>query len=583
MTILFENLTKIYNGKIIFENISGRVNKGDKVGIIGKNGIGKTTLIKIIMGFEERDGGDISFSPEGIGFSYLTQNADFNEASTVYEEISKIKNIKSSLNSSKYGSILKKRIREIGFDESYYNIPVSRLSGGEKTRLSILKMLLEDSEILVFDEPTNHLDMETIKWLEEFLMKIDKTIIIISHDRLFLDNTVNKIFEMERNLLKEYRGNYTSYREQREIEIKNQQTSYEKQEREINHLKKVINERKNWYESAHKAAGQNDFLRSKSKKHVNVLRTKEKMLQRIEDNRIEKPRSEMAAAFNIINGQKQEKRLPEYLIRAKGIDKSYGKKRVLQEVSFSVKRGNRIALIGKNGSGKTTLFKLITGQEKRDKGEIYINPLAKIGYFSQELEGLDLNSSILEEMLKSGEQPQNIRLLLGCLLFRGEDVHKKIENLSMGEKCRAAFAKLILSNPDIIMLDEPTNYMDIISREKIEEALENYNGTLILVSHDRYFIKKIADRIFEIHDSKLEIYEGDFEYFMEKKAHNEIAQEITDYSKIKNEISRLECEIAFIFGKLDDLKISPDEKQDLNTRFITISKKLHELKSSIGL
>lgn len=585
MSIVFKNISKIYNGKVIFEKISGRINDGEKLGIIGSNGVGKTTLLRILMGLEDKDSGEISYTPENISFGYLNQYTQFEDNTTVYEELSKsgLISIGSSFNNDSYKSKLKKALLQVGFMEKDFNQLASNLSGGEKTKLSICKMLMGNYDVMVFDEPTNHLDMDTIKWLEGFVNDISKTIIIISHDRQFLDNTVEKIFEMKHDSINDYKGNYSEYKIQKEYEIKCQQREYEKQESDIKHLKEVISDRKIWFHSAHKAAGQNDFLRAKSKKHVKVMRAKQRQLERIEENRVKRPEKDSLAAFEYLAKEGFEnKKLPEYLIQAESLCKGFNKKVIFENTSFDIKRGDRIALIGKNGSGKSTLIRIILGEVGYEKGYISKNPSLKIGYFSQELDNLDFTKGILDEILGEGIPVQSARLVLGSLLFRGENVYKRIDVLSMGEKCRVAFAKLILSGADMLILDEPTNYMDIVSREKIEEVLEDYTGTVLFVSHDRYFVKRTGNRIFEIEDKKIKIYEGDYEYYIIKKSEEEKKKSSTlDYNNIRDEISRLECEIAFLSGKLGDSKLSFEEKTELNNRFIETSRRINEYKKLI--
>ncbi|MDF2674786.1 MAG: hypothetical protein K0R09_3054 [Clostridiales bacterium] len=585
MSILFKNISKIYNGKVIFEKISGRISDGERIGIIGINGVGKTTLLRILMGIEIKDSGEVSYIPEDLRFGYLNQYTQFEDNVTVYDELYKsgLIYIDSSFNTDSYKNKLKRTLFEVGFNEKDFTQLASSLSGGEKTKLSICKMLIQNSDVLVFDEPTNHLDMEGIKWLESFLNAINKTIIIISHDRQFLDNTIEKIFEMKHDSITEYKGNYSEYKIQKENEIRCQEREYEKQERDIKHLKEVIIDRKAWFESAHKAAGQNDFLRAKSKKHVKVMRAKQRQLERIEENKIKRPEKDSLAAFEYLaKGALKGKKLPEYLIQGENLYKSFGKKVVFENASFDIKRGERIALNGRNGSGKSTFIKMIIGEEDFEGGYINVNPSLGIGYFSQELENLNFNNSILDEILEQGVPVQSARLVLGSLLFRGEDVYKKIEVLSMGEKCRVAFAKLILSGVDMLILDEPTNYMDIVSREKIEEVLQEYMGTVLFVSHDRYFVKRAANRIFEIEDSKIKIYEGDYEYYTSKKVEDEKKKGVgMDYDNIRDEIRRLECEIAFISGRLGDTRLSYDEKEDLDRRFIETSRSINEYRKLI--
>ena len=305
--------------------------------------------------------------------------------------------------------------------------------------------MVKDFDFLILDEPTNHLDLKSYDWLEQFVQKLNKPLLIISHDRFFLDNTVNKIWELTRRGLKVYEGNYTVYRRQKEIEQINQEKEYEKQETKIKHLKQVIDERKGWYHKAHKSAGQNDFYRSKAKKHAQVLKAKEKELERIESNKLEKPEKAVSPAFEVINKSIIGQKFPPFLIQGRNLSKSFPEKVIFEDISFDIKRYDRVALIGPNGSGKTTLLKMVCGIDNQYGGELGINPSVKIGYFAQELDNLKTESTILDNCLVEGATVNEARLLLASLLFRGEAVYKKVSNLSMGEKGRVAFAKLVLS------------------------------------------------------------------------------------------------------------------------------------------
>lgn len=585
MTIMFKDLVKIYNGKTIFENISGKINDGDKVGIVGVNGVGKTTLIKILVGEEYSDSGKIEFMPNGMSIGYLKQNQAFNEEITINETITKCINSNLSCNSSSYEKKLKRLLSNSGFSERDLNKKVSKLSGGEKTKLSLSITLANNPDLLILDEPTNHLDVETIKWLESFISKLDKTIIIISHDRLFLDNTVNKIFEMHCDKIEEYSGNYSDYKYQKDIMIKNNHKEFSKQQHEIKHLEKVIEEKRQWFEKAHRAAGKNDHLRKLAAKHMSAVWSKEKKLDKVLENKIDRYKDDTPAAFYLINkNNKDMSKLPNYLIKINRLKKSFRNKIIFDNASMNLKKGDKAALIGPNGCGKTTLLKILVGDEKPNSGTVSVNPSLKIGYFSQELESLNYENTILDEIISQKVSINDARLMLGSLLFKKEDVFKIICNLSMGEKCRVAFAKLLLSGNDILILDEPTNYMDIVSKENIEEVLNQYEGTILFVSHDRYFIKSFATKILEIENHKINTYDGNYDYYLNKKIEEQKKDACAiDYEEIKTEIIKLECEIAFLSGKLSEVNLTEDLKLQLNNEFISTAQKLNEYKKVIAL
>lgn len=580
MNLSFSGLSKGYEGKIILENIKGQITDGDKIGLIGANGVGKTTLVKILTGGEERDAGEISYSPTYIKTLYLPQNPKFDKGLSVYEDIVKFLFQWARNNNSNHVDdidvLAKTALNRVGLGEEMWSRQAINLSGGEKTKLVLSRMFVCNFDFLVLDEPTNHLDMESYEWLEDFIKSLDKPMLIVSHDRFFLDNVVNTIWELTPSELKVYQGNYTNYKLQKEIETKNITKEYHKQQTKIQQLKAVISDRENWYHKAHKSAGQNDYLRARAKKHASTLKAKKTQLERLEKEKIEKPRKEISPAFDVINKNIMGRKFPRFLIQGKNISKSFGENQVLKDISFNVERGDRIAVIGANGSGKTTLLKTICGIYDDYSGSLKINPSVNIGYFSQELENLDYEATILDDVLKEGATLQETRLLLACLLFRGNAVFKKIGNLSMGEKGRVAFAKLILSGANLLVLDEPTNYMDIQSKEKVEEALEEFQGSIIFVSHDRYFINRLANRIFLIDNKKLSVFEGNYEYYLSKSRKGKIEQEKEkQHRDIAESIMKMELELAYLGGKLDQT-IDEEEKEELNRRYLEVARKLNQ-------
>lgn len=580
MNIIFENLYKDYSGKEVFSSISGRINEGERVGLIGINGVGKTTLAKLLEGVEEYEQGSIKYSPSYIKIVYMNQSLEVDKERTVYQELYEIFK-KQGLENSRASVETEKTLSKFELKKDIWQNSIYRLSGGEKTRLLLCRALAEDFDLLILDEPTNHLDVESIQWLEKFINKLNKTLVIISHDRYFLDKTANKIWELSKNELREYEGNYSAYKAQKEIELRNTMKEYDKQQAKIEHLEDIINERKNWFLRAHKAAGQDDFRRAKSKKHVSIMRAKEKELERTLENKVERPKSDAAACFEILNKNIINTRLPQYLIQISDLNKSFEDRTIFSNASFSLKRGDRTALVGSNGSGKSTLFKIICGFDKEYQGNISVNPSVKIGYFAQELEGLNYEKSILDNVLYEGYTQGEARLLLACLLFRGEAVFKTVKNLSMGERCRVAFAKLILSGANVLVLDEATNYMDIVSKEKIEEMLLEFQGSILFVSHDRYFVKKLANNIAAIEDKKVVNYIGGYEEYLNSKEDKKLKSSLNkDYQDIKDNIFKLECTLAFLSGRFNE-KLTVEEKERLNDEFIKIAREINILKSKL--
>lgn len=573
MSLLFYELGKSYHGKAVFANISGEINRGDKIGLVGANGIGKTTLARLLAGLEACDAGQIEYSPARLKVLYIEQHPAFNPRSSVYETIYQAAS--GNRQAGDVQTLIKKSLQTVGLSEDKWFQRTGSLSGGEKTKLALGKIMVADFDLLILDEPTNHLDAEGCLWLEELVGRVVQPLLIISHDRFFLDRTANRIWELNNRGLTSYTGNYSAFRMQKELELKNTAREYGKQQAKIKHLNRVINERRNWYQSAHQAAGQSDFYRSKAKKHVNVIKAKQKELARLETNKIDKPVKPVSPAFGIINKGVLGKKYPPYLAQIKDLGKSFGSEVILRDISFQIKRGDRIALIGANGAGKTTLLKTICGLDKDHTGSVTVNPAVKTGYFAQGLEHLDEQATILDNVLQQETSAGEARLLLANLLFRGDEANKKIAGLSMGERGRVAFARLILSGADLLILDEPTNYMDIQSRETIEAVLEEFKGILLFVSHDRYFIHRVANRVFTIAGQKLTIYDGNYDYYL-AKCREQRAQDHTgaEFGRLTDNIRRLECELAFLGARLNE-PMAEQEKSRLSEKYLSIARELN--------
>lgn len=585
MNLNFNNLSKGYEGKMILENIGGQVNDGDKIGLIGANGAGKTTLVNILTGREIRDAGDISYSPSYINTLYIEQYPKFEPGITVYQDIIKFLSQPEYYkdgyrNSEETEAMARAALNKVGLGEEQWDRDAESLSGGEKTKLILSRMLVAQFDFLILDEPTNHLDMDTSAWLEDLIKGLNKPMIIISHDRFFLDNTVNRIWELTGEGLTVYEGNYSSYKEQKEIHLKHIEREYDKQQTRIQDLREMISDRENWYRSAHKSAGQNDYLRARAKKQASSMKAKRSQLEQLEEERIEKPRGQLSPAFHIINKNIIDRRFPRFLIQGKNLSKGFGQTKILDNISFNVERRDKIAVIGANGSGKTTFLKTLCGIYDDYEGTLRVGPSVNMAYFSQELENLNYDATILEDVLTEGGSVGDVRLLLACLLFRGDDVYKRIGDLSMGEKGRVAFAKLILSDANLLVLDEPTNYMDIQSREKVEESLEQFEGCIIFVSHDRYFIERLANRVFAIEDKKLRCFDGNYEDYLTRANRIEPhGDKEGQQRELEEGIMRLETELAYLGGKLDEA-LDDEEKESLNIRYLQLARELNRMKNS---
>lgn len=554
------NLNKSFGIDTILENISFTVNEGDKVGIIGVNGTGKTTLFKILSGAYGYDSGDI-YLGKGVEIGYLEQNTNFQSEKTIYEEVLEVfsdlidmetyirdleikiaeegsnpnsKNLDklmneysqklelfSELNGYGYKSEVKGILRGLGFSDDDMETPINILSGGEKTRVLLSKLLLKNPSLLLLDEPTNHLDSDAIEWLEVFLKQYKGTVIIISHDRYFLDQVVNRVFEIHNKRLKTYNGNYSKFIElsktEKELEVKryeDQQKEIKKQEESIERLKAYGRE-----------------------KHLKRARSKEKMLDKVDV--LDKPdvfRKKASIQFSPSVSSGND------VLQAQDLSMAYGERVLFKDIDFNIYRGEKVALIGANGIGKSTLFKIIMDEIIPLTGTTKLGTNVHVDYFHQEQKTLNLDNTIIDEIWNDHPtlNQTTLRNMLGSFLFEDEEVFKKISTLSGGERARVAILKLILSNANFLLLDEPTNHLDIDSKEVLEEALLNYTGTLFTISHDRYFLNTVVDKILVLDSDGITEYLGNYDYYMEKKKQTiemnsiEIAEERTK-TQLKDE------------------------------------------------
>ena len=531
------NLNKSFGIDSILENVNFTVNEYDKIGIIGVNGTGKTTLFKIISGIYGYDSGDI-YTSKDCEIGYLEQNTNFHSENTILEEVlevfkdviemekylrdleHKISEESSNTNSTTleklmneysnkleafsdmngygYKSEAKGVLKGLGFSDEDMDKPISILSGGEKTRVLLGKLLLKKPTLLLLDEPTNHLDSEAIEWLEVFLKQYKGTVILISHDRYFLDQVVNRIFEIHNKKLKTYNGNYSDFIKasaiEKELELKkfeDQQKDIKKQEESIERLKAFGRE-----------------------KHLKRARSKEKALAKVDV--LDKPeayRKKAKIEFNpsVTSGND--------VLQLRDISMGYGERILFKDLNLDIYRGEKVALIGANGIGKSTLFKIIMNEITPLSGDIKFGTNVNVSYFHQEQKTLNLDNTIIDEIWEDNKQltQTSLRTMLGAFLFEGEEVFKKISTLSGGERARVAILKLILSNANLLLLDEPTNHLDIDSKEVLEEALSSYTGTIFTISHDRYFLNTVVDKVLVLDENGITEYLGNYDYYIEKK------------------------------------------------------------------
>jgi ATP-binding cassette, subfamily F, member 3 len=559
-------LSKYFAADLILSNIKFEIQTNDRVALVGRNGAGKSTLLKIIAGHESHDGGEI-IRPKGTSIGYLAQNTGLESEKSIWDEMlgvfSHLHSMEKDLrrleekmsdpdiltNQTEYDRVLKEydllqvQFKEKGgyqyeadirsvlhglnFHSFDYSTKISTLSGGQKTRLALAKLLLTRPDILILDEPTNHLDIDTLSWLEQYLQGYPGAILIVSHDRYFLDKVVNQVYEISRHQLTKFPGNYSSYLDQKAENYERDLKLYEKQQDEIAKLQDFI---------------QRNLARASTTKRAQSRR---KQLEKID--RLDRPMGdEKSASFSF----QIDRQSGNDVLKAESLAVGYNQETVSENISFHLNRGDSTALVGPNGVGKSTLLKTIVEKLPSLAGNIHYGSNVSIGYYDQQQAELSSNKKVLNELwdeypLKSEKE---IRTVLGNFLFSGDDVLKIVSTLSGGEKARLALAKMMLQKSNFLILDEPTNHLDLDSKEVLENALIDYPGTILFVSHDRYFINRIATKVIELDRTGATEYLGDYDYFLEKKLEQE-------------ELKALEAQAAKAAGTAS----VDNSKQDKNT------------------
>ncbi len=494
------NLSYNVGVETILEDVSFVVNKGDKVGIVGVNGAGKSTLLKLIVREIEEDSGELNFSKD-ISIGYLRQREHFEPHMTVLEAVMKDDASRERFEENRgysYEAGAKGILVSMGFDPSYYDKRTGLLSGGEKTRLALAALLLQEPDVLLLDEPTNHLDIPTLRWLENYLKGYRGTLLIVSHDRYFLDKTVTRIFEIENRRLTAYNGNYSSYKEQKQRNFEIELKHYEHAMEEIRRQEDMIRR----------------FKERKTELLVRRAQSREKRLARIE--RPVRPtmlKESLKLHFDqtLVSGND--------VVTGRNLSYSYpGSGRVLFEnVELDIKKGDRICIVGANGVGKTTLLKIIIGRLSPDKGRVLLGTNVMPGYYDQEQKNLSPEATVLDEIHSQyiRYNAGDLRNILGGLLFCGDDVFKRVKDLAGGEKARLSLLKLMMSGCNLLIFDEPTNHLDISAKEVFEEAISSFPGTVIIVSHDRYLLSRVPTAIFELTPEGINKYLGNYDYYEE--------------------------------------------------------------------
>lgn len=626
MILSCNHICKSYGVDIILDDCSFFINDNEKVAIVGNNGAGKSTIMKIIMGESNADSGNVIIGKDKT-IGYLAQYQDLSSHNSIYEEVKSVKqniidmeqklmdyekqmsvvsgdelsklmnsytNLEHTfqlLNGYSYKSEIEGVIKGLGFTEEDFNKPVGTLSGGQKTRVALCKLLLEKPDIIMLDEPTNHLDLNSIKWLETYLLNYNGAVLIIAHDRYFLDKIVTKVVEIENHKSHVYEGNYSAFAAKKKQLREAQMNLYLKQQSEIKHQEEVIAKLRSY----------------KQEKFYKRAESREKALSKMDV--IEKPtelQDNMTISLepDVVSGND--------VLTVTGLTKSFTTT-LFSNLDFKIKRGEHVALIGDNGTGKTTILKIINGLVDADAGVIKLGTNVHIGYYDQEHHNLSDENTLFEEISNAYPNMNNtkIRNTLAAFMFTGDDVFKRVSDLSGGEKGRLSLAKLMLSEANLIILDEPTNHLDMTSKEILENAINNYTGTVLYVSHDRYFINQTAQRILELTNTKLINYLGNYDYYEEKreqltatfapevvaqKEKKAVSDNKQDYlerkaeaariRKLKNDISKVEEKIKKYedrLNELDELVADPEiatnsaKLNEISKEQNDISEKLDEL------
>ena len=571
-----QHIAKSFGVNAVLRDVSLTVQQGDRIGLVGVNGCGKSTLMRILAGLDAQDGGEISLV-RGLRVGYLAQQnmvtsgeTVWNELQKVYEQVfameKKLRELEDEMahahtDAQRFAQLsadydrLTQRFEEadgyswksmvsgvlngLGFKPAQYDQCVDSLSGGEQTRLCLARLLLQKPDLLLLDEPTNHLDMETLQWLENYLAAYKGSVLVISHDRYFLDHVCTGIVEILMGSSEQYNGNYTRYIAQRQERFESRMRAYEIQQKEIERQQAII-------------ARYRMFNREKS---IRAAESREKALDRME--KLEKPVDERAIRFSF----EARRRTGEDVLQLTEISKSFGEKHLFHDLTLRVRAGDRVALIGPNGVGKSTLIKIIVGEEQPDTGFIRYGSNVDIGYYDQHQSTLHADKTALDEIWDRFPQMEqsNVRGALGMFLFTGDDVFKPIHTLSGGEKGRVALTALMLRKDNLLLLDEPTNHLDMDSREVLEDALADFGGTIITVSHDRYFINRIANRIIEMRPDGVTEYIGNYDDYIERK-NRPVAVE-AEAGKTKTELEKEKRREKLSRQALRQLKIRAQEAE----------------------
>ena len=606
MIILQANkIERSFAGEVLFDNISLQVDERDRIALVGKNGAGKSTLLKILVGEEEPTSGEIN-KKRDLSLSYLAQDSRFESSNTIYDEMlhvfDDLRKTEKSLRQMEldmgettgadleklmqdydrlseefrqaggftYEADIRSILKGFKFDESMWQMKIEELSGGQNTRLALAKMLLEKPNLLVLDEPTNHLDIETIAWLENYLVNYSGALLIVSHDRYFLDKVATITLDLTKHSLDRYVGNYSSFVEQKEQKLLTEAKNYEKQQKEIAALEDFVNR---------------NLVRASTTKRAQSRR---KQLEKME--RLDKPEAGTKSAHMTFHSDKTSGNV---VLTVEEAAVGYDDQILSEPINLDIRKMNAVAIVGPNGIGKSTLIKSIVGQIPFIKGEARFGANVEVGYYDQTQSKLTPHNSVLDELWNDFKlTPEvEIRNRLGAFLFSGDDVKKTVGMLSGGERARLLLAKLSMENNNFLILDEPTNHLDIDSKEVLENALIDFDGTLLFVSHDRYFINRVATQVLELSEEGSTLYLGDYDYYLEKKAELEAlaaAQAEAEHASSTEEVTgnnyhlqkQNQKELRKITRRIEQLEA---EMEELDQKIQAITETMHSTNDAADL
>lgn len=577
---------KSYGGTEILRGVSFQINPGEKVGLVGRNGAGKTTVFRLITGKEQPDSGDV-FKSNSLKLGLLDQHVDFSAGDTVhtaalsaFKEIHDIEAEMRALEKTMetdhsepvldryaelqiafehadgftYAARAESILQGLGFSKEMWSLNTATLSGGQKNRLGMARLLLSSADVLLLDEPTNHLDVNAVEWLENFLTDYDGSYVVISHDRYFLDRTTNRIIEIENGRAVTYTGNYSAFLVERELRREQQQREYENQQAFINKTQEFIR-------------------RNLEGQKTKQAKSRRNMLQRMD--RLDAVSSEKHGGQF---GLKKVERTGNNVLNIEDLAIGYGEKKLASDINLSLHRGEALGIIGANGTGKTTLLKTILGDIRELEGEMRWGTKTNIGYYAQNLEELEPRNEVIQELRRVAPLADNgeLRSFLARFLFLGEDVFKNVSDLSGGEKGRLALAKLIYSRKNVLVLDEPTNHLDIPAREALEAALDEYDGTIVTVSHDRFFLDKIATQILSFEEYGVDVFEGNYTEYHDWKAEKQIGRAASANVSASN-TQRVDELASDLLAKEKSSTLSKNQRERIEKRIVEIEKAIPEL------